>query len=244
MFAKSLGYSAIVGTLIAINFAAEAAIIVNGTRVIYPANKKDVTVQVKNDGTKPSLMQVWMDNGDASITPDKSDVPFVITPPVSRVDPKTGQSISIAYLNNANLPKDRESIFWLNILDVPAKPQNSKENQDATNYLQLSIRSRIKVFYRPEDLKGNPLDAPSALQWKQSGTQLNVNNPTPYYVSFSSIKAVSNTGTATELAAKGLMLAPYQSQNIELNHSTTKKLSLISINDYGGTNNLDVELTR
>lgn len=240
MLAKSLGYSSIAGALIILCSAAHAAIIVNGTRVIYPAKKKDVTLQVRNDGTKPSLMQVWMDNGDASITPDKSNVPFVITPPVSRVDPKSGQTISISYIN-ADLPQDRESVFWINILDIPAKPQR-QENDADSSYLQLSVRSRIKLFYRPEKLKGSAIAAPKALQWTLSNNQLNVNNPTPYYVSFSNIKAISNSGTASELVPKGLMVAPFQSQNIDLKNNPIQKITLTSINDYGGTDNLDVEL--
>ena len=240
MSAKSLGYSFIAGALIMLCSAAQAAIIVNGTRVIYPAKKKDVTLQVRNDGTKPSLMQVWMDNGDASITPDKSNVPFVITPPVSRVDPKSGQTISISYIN-ADLPHDRESVFWINILDIPAKPQRQENNVDSS-YLQLSIRSRIKLFYRPEKLKGAAIDAPKALQWTLSNHQLNVNNPTPYYVSFSNIKTASNSGTAIELVPKGLMVAPFQSQSIELKNNLIRKITLTSINDYGGSDNLDVEL--
>ncbi|MFW2075048.1 molecular chaperone [Acinetobacter gerneri] len=240
MLAKSLSYSSIACAVVMVCSAAHAAIIVNGTRVIYPANKKDVTVQVKNDGTKPSLMQVWMDDGDASITPDKSTVPFVITPPVSRVDPKQGQTISISYIN-ANLPQDRESVFWINVLDIPSKPK-SEDTASPNNYLQISIRSRIKLFYRPENLKGLPIEAPKALQWKLQANQINVTNPTPYYVSFANIKAETNTGSKNELIPKGLMIAPFQSQNIELNGTTVKKLSITSINDYGGTNNLDVEL--
>ncbi len=240
MFAKSLGYSSIAGALIMLCSVAQAAIIVNGTRVIYPAKQKDVTLQVKNDGIKPSLMQVWMDDGDASITPDKSNVPFIITPPVSRVDPKSGQTISISY-TNANLPQDRETVFWVNILDIPAKPQ-SQDSAASDNYLQLSVRSRIKLFYRPDNLKGSALAAPKALQWKLSNNQLNVTNPTPYYVNFANIKGISSTGTTSELIPKGLMVAPFQSQNVDLKNNSIQKIKLTSINDYGGTDSLDVEL--
>lgn len=51
------------------------------------------------------------------------------------------------------LPNDRESIFWLNILDISAKPKfENKNNLNVnSNYLQLPIHSRIKLFYRPEN---------------------------------------------------------------------------------------------
>lgn len=241
MFAKSFIYSSIVGVLVTISAVAHSAIIIGGTRVIYPAEKKDVTVQVKNDGNKPSLMQVWMDNGDADVTPDKSNVPFIVNPPVSRVDPKTGQTISLTF-TGADLPKDRESLFWINFLDIPAKPATSADSQEATNYLQFSIRSRIKVFYRPEKLSAKVADAPKSLKWAISGKQLKVDNPTPYYVNLLNLKALSATGQKTELAADGLMLAPFQSHNVELKDLNFKKLSLLSINDYGGTDSLEVDL--
>lgn len=241
MLAKSFIYSSIVSAVIAISAVAHSAIIIGGTRVIYPSEKKDVTVQVKNDGSKPSLMQVWMDDGDANITPDKSNVPFIVSPPVSRVDPKTGQVISITF-TGADLPKDRESLYWLNVLDIPAKPAIDEKSQTRPNYLQLSVRSRIKVFYRPEGLLSKASDSPKLLKWTVSGGQLNVENPSPYHVNLLNLNGISSTGKKVELASKGLILAPFQSQNIVLTDLNIKKLSLKSINDYGGTDDHEVDL--
>lgn len=241
MFAKSFIYSSILGTLFTISAVVHSAIIVNGTRVIYPAEQKEVTVQVKNDGSKPSLMQIWMDNGDANITPDNSNVPFIVTPPVSRVDPNMGQTISISF-TGADLPEDRESLFWMNVLDIPAKPSTSATLQSPTNYLQFSIRSRIKVFYRPTNLSTKVADAPKSLNWMISENQLKIKNPTPYHVNLLSLKGISAAGKSIELASDGLMLSPFQSHNIVLKDSNIKKISLLSINDYGGTDQVDVDL--
>ena len=57
-----------------------AEIILHGTRVIYPSDAREVTLQVSNNGSKPSLVQAWIDEGDAKSTPDQSKVPFMITP--------------------------------------------------------------------------------------------------------------------------------------------------------------------
>ncbi len=40
------------------------------------------------------------------------------------------------------LPQDRESLFYLNVREIPPKP-------DKPNVLQLAMQSRIKLFYRP-----------------------------------------------------------------------------------------------
>ncbi|WP_409333365.1 fimbria/pilus periplasmic chaperone, partial [Escherichia coli] len=43
-------------------------------------------------------------------------VPFTATPPVSRIDAKRGQTIKLMYTASSALPKDRESVFWFNVL--------------------------------------------------------------------------------------------------------------------------------
>ena len=46
----------------------------------------EVTLQVSNNGSKPALVQAWIDEGDPKSTPDQSKVPFMIAPPISRVE--------------------------------------------------------------------------------------------------------------------------------------------------------------
>ncbi|EPT0778028.1 fimbria/pilus periplasmic chaperone [Enterobacter hormaechei] len=101
---------------------AQASIVITGTRVIYPASSKEVTVKVSNKGESPVLIQSWLDNGDTNAKPDKIKVPFVLTPPINRVEPSSGQTLRIRALPN-NLSQKQESIFWLNVLEIPAKPK-------------------------------------------------------------------------------------------------------------------------
>ncbi|MCV5656029.1 fimbria/pilus periplasmic chaperone, partial [Escherichia coli] len=86
------------------------------------------------------------------------------------------------YTASSVLPKDRESVFWFNVLEVPPKPDAATATNQSL--LQLAFRTRIKLFYRPEGLKGNPSDAPLALKWSWATaggqTALQVTNPTPY----------------------------------------------------------------
>ncbi|TAI77335.1 hypothetical protein C1459_13710, partial [Klebsiella pneumoniae] len=42
--------------------------------------------QLSNNADRPALAQAWLDNGDADATPDTITTPFIITPPISRVD--------------------------------------------------------------------------------------------------------------------------------------------------------------
>lgn len=123
---------------------------------------KSVSVRLENKGNSHLLVQSWLDTGDDNAEPGSINVPFTATPPVSRIDAKRGQTIKLMYTGSTVLPSDKESVFWFNVLEVPPKPDASKvENQ---SLLQLAFRTRIKLFYRPAGLNGNPSEAPLALK--------------------------------------------------------------------------------
>lgn len=48
------------------------------------------------------------------------------------------------------------------------------------NKLQVNIKSKFKIFYRPNGLAGDPAKAWQQLKFTQSGGHLTVANPTPY----------------------------------------------------------------
>ncbi|XNM46173.1 fimbrial chaperone [Escherichia coli] len=142
---------------------------ISGTRVIYKSDQKSVNVRLENKGNNPLLVQSWLDTGDDNAEPGSITVPFTATPPVSRIDAKRGQTIKLMSAASTSLPKDRESVFWFNVLEIPPKPDAEKvANQ---SLLQLAFRTRIKLFYRPDGSKGNPPEAPLALKWSWSGSE-------------------------------------------------------------------------
>lgn len=99
---------------------AHAGLIAQGTRVVFPASEREVTLRVSNTSGTPVLAQAWIDDGRQDVPPEELQVPFSVTPAVTRVDPNGGAVLRIAYLK-APLPTDRESLFWLNILEVPPR---------------------------------------------------------------------------------------------------------------------------
>ena len=125
-----------------VGHSVQASVVITGTRVIYPEKQKEVTVRVNNTGTGPVVLQSWIDNGDVNARPEMLKVPFVLTPPINRVEPNKSQTLRISYTGSA-LPKDKESVFWLNVLEIPAKADTSSSQ----NYLQMAYRSRIKLFF-------------------------------------------------------------------------------------------------
>ena len=218
----------------AISTLAQAEIILHGTRVVYPSNAREVTMQVSNNGDKPSLVQAWVDTGDAKSTPDKSNAPFMITPPIFRVEPNSSQALRIAALPaTQGLSQTQESVFWLNVLDIPPKVSSTVSEAAPDNFMQLAIRSRIKLFYRPAALKDEANEAPGKLQWRLGGQNLQVKNPTPCHVSMTAVYQLKGE-QKTDLLPQGLMLAPFEEKNIALANHASSQFSFIAINDYGG----------
>ena len=73
--------------------AAHAGVVIDGTRQIYPEQRREVTIRVTNDDKHaPRLVQAWLDAGDAEAAPTLSDVPFVLSPPVFRLTPAKASS--------------------------------------------------------------------------------------------------------------------------------------------------------
>jgi chaperone protein EcpD len=185
----------------------EAEVTITGTRVIYPAASKEVTVQLTNHANVSALVQVWLDDGDMDASPDQIKVPFNVSPPIVRMEPHRGQAVRVAY-TNAPLPADRESLFWFNLLEIPPKAGP----EAGENLLQFAVRTRIKLVFRPDNLSAEQaLEAPRQLQWTmhtgENGKSfvLRVTNPTPYYVNFASVGAKT---TDKEITGSGGYVAP------------------------------------
>lgn len=202
-------------------------IIVNGTRFIYPSEEKEITIQMNNTADRPAIAQSWLDNGNPDETPDTIKTPFQITPPIVRVEAKGGQVLRIKLMDKTGLPTDRESMWWLNILDIPAM---SKKDGKDENVLQLAIRSRFKFIYRPANL-GSAQGAVDKLLVTVKGTELSLENKTPFYLTVTKIA----TNDSVALNSKTLTIAPFTTEVVSIKKSLKSgtSLSLNSLNDFG-----------
>jgi chaperone protein EcpD len=219
--------------------SAHAGVVIERTRVIYPAQERQVTVNLTNEEKQsPLLIHIWIDDGNEKSTPDQLQVPFLLTPPIFRLDPGKGQALRISYLKDKQLPTDKETVFYLNVLEVPPKPK--AVNGEIPNTMQLAFRTRIKLFFRPKGLPGKAADAPSQLRWKlvTTGTEpaLEAQNPSVYYVSFESV-ALSVDGNEIK-SDTPQMIAPGGTQRFPLKdvHTTSDakvEVHFNSIGDYG-----------
>lgn len=194
--------------------AAQASVTLGGTRVVYPSNEKEVTVSLLNEGPRPVLVQVWMDTGDPDATPDNIKTPFVIRPPIFRMDPGRGQAVRIAYTGEP-LPTHQETMYWFNALEVPPKATDAGEG----NRLQFAFRTRVKFIFRPDGLPGAAPGAFRELRWAWVQTpdgrhSLQVSNPTPYYINFAQVGLLVDG--KRRLLEQGGMVAPNASATFSL----------------------------
>ncbi|WP_176114470.1 fimbrial biogenesis chaperone [Burkholderia cepacia] len=231
---KSLSSIALLSSLIASQACAE--VVISGTRVIFPGNEREATIKITNEGKAPALVQTWLDKGDPSASPDNIDVPFTMTPAMFRMEPGKGQTLRMIY-SGEPMPSDKESLFWLNVLEVPPKAAAS----DDRNKIQIAFRSRIKVMFRPEGLAGSADAAPKQLNWRivgaDGGYALQASNPTPYIVNLGSVTL--NTAGQKHDAGMGYVL-PGGTQQFPVKQlralpSNGAKVMFGSINDWGAT---------
>lgn len=158
---------------------AQAGIVIGGTRVIYDGDKKETAASVRNpEKSGVYLVQSWVDSGGQG-----GKTPFIVTPPLFRINPGEENMLRIVR-TGGDLPQDRESVFWLNVKSIPA----TDDSQPRTNVLQVVVKSRLKLFYRPAGLEGQPESAYHQLSVVHSGNHLTVSNPTPYYVTLFTLK--------------------------------------------------------
>ncbi|EPC6047217.1 fimbria/pilus periplasmic chaperone [Serratia ureilytica] len=211
--------------------ASNASMVISGTRVIYSAEEKDVTVKLSNVGKSPVLIQSWIDDGDPQAKPENINVPFILTPPINRVDAGKGQTLRLSYTGTA-LPTDKESVFWLNVLEIPAK----KALRADESALQMAFRSRIKLFFRPAGLSGNANEAAKRLNWSATAGGIKAFNPTPYFVSLVSLKA---NGKEIE----GQMIAPQSALEFKgLGTVAGKNIGVEFVNDHGAIHQFETRV--
>ncbi|WP_122665377.1 fimbrial biogenesis chaperone [Pseudomonas viridiflava] len=213
----------VAGWLLLLSASVQASIVINTTRIIYPGSDKEVSFGVHNAGNKEILVQSWLEPS-AEYT-DPNNLPFVITPAIARLPGDGRQLVRIIYAG-MDMPQDRESVLWLNVQEIPQVA--------AQNTLQIAIRQRMKLFFRPKGLVGDVAEAPANLRWKlDTNNTVHVENPGPFHVSMVMIAAQR---AGSELLSKdSQMIAPGQQLQLPLNSpGDGALLSFISINDFGG----------
>lgn len=217
-----------------------------GTRVILSESINEKTLMFKNSKGNPSIVQVWSDHGDDQSTINSENTSFIISPQVFKMQEDTVQSVRLIFLDKNKVPLDKESLYFLNFLEIPMVKKNSLTQ----NQLSFLFKNRIKIFYRPKGIVGNPIESIKNISFKleKDGSHyLIVNNPSGFYINFSEIKLGANHKYFSLESGDGMV--PPQSlvrwKVVEdINHLEISEVEFSIVNDYGAIINRKINLNK
>ncbi|WP_411754259.1 fimbria/pilus periplasmic chaperone [Serratia sp. (in: enterobacteria)] len=202
--------------------AANSAIALDRTRVIYDGQSKSISLNISNENKElPYLAQAWIENSRHQ----KITTPLIVTPPVQRLEAGAKSAVRISATPEAlTLPQDRESLFYFNLREIPPRSEKS-------NVMQIALQTQIKLFYRPQAVtpkKGEIWQQQIKLQQTAQGYR--IDNPTPYHLTV--IGLAEKSTAKTDDGFQPLMIAPKSTGELKSNHFSQPALTYI--NDYGG----------
>ncbi len=205
-----------------------AGIAPDRTRLIITGSDRSASVNMVNTSPDvPFLAQSWVEDASGK----KITAPLVVVPPLQRIN---GGQKGVARVTKTdginNLPQDRESLFYLNIREIPPRP-------DKPNVLQLAMQSRIKLFYRPTAIipahRGDVWQ--NKVVFHKNGNQFVADNPTPYYITILGLsKKTEREGGGKLMTFPGVMIAPRSSLDIKVTDPSVSSFVIMYVNDYGG----------
>ncbi|MFD1090430.1 molecular chaperone [Providencia vermicola] len=206
-----------------------AAVSLDHSRVIFKQDDKSQSITANNTADKKYIVQsLIFTNADTESVTSKN---FTVIPPIVALKEKSNNALKIIPQSLGNLPNDRESLFYVMVNFIPeTKQRNSNDNRNHVGTtFNLSTKIVIKMFYRPNGIKGHVNEYIDKLTVTQVNDKVTINNPSPYYYTLVNIK-IDGVPYSSDRAP---MVAPFSTFDLK----TTKKASKIEwsiINDYGG----------
>ncbi|CAE6962058.1 Pilus assembly protein PapD [Vibrio sp. B1FIG11] len=208
---------------------AAQGVYLGSTRVVYDSGYKSTSLTVASLEKKRSwLMRSWVNDGESK---NKSNR-FIITPPLHLLRPGGEFSLRINLIDKEGLPSDRESIFYINVMQIPRQSTLGDGNK-LHGGVDFSITHTIKMFFRPSGLN-NEFDVEKAQKGldivRQNGTNY-LYNTSPYYISLKFIKIGGK-----DIPIENTMLKPFTGKTpLPKEHNLdTSELNYGVIDDLGG----------
>ncbi|ATM96434.1 pili assembly chaperone [Yersinia frederiksenii] len=225
--------------MLSIHQQAIAGLVTGATRMIYQPESRERTLMLANTNDYPVVVQTWVDDGDVDSTPDQAKAPFMVLPAVFKMQPGAAQGLRIINKGD-NLPTDRESVYWLNLYEIPPK---SRRNDNAYAQVAMAMNTQIKIFYRPAGLMPKPEEAMKkvsfSLRKQDKKYVLVANNPSPYHVSFGQIQLQNHPQQNYTIAQEmDMMVSPFSERQYQFEKQPTSltgelTLSYIYFDDAG-----------
>lgn len=217
-------YQAIPGLLFLFSLsslAGSGGVSLEQTRVIFSAGDKAQTVTVRNSGQRTYLVQARVQNN----LDDTTSAPFIVTPPLFSLLGDSRQLLRVLP-QDAVLPADRESLFYLSVSAIPAQ----SEPVTAPDRLSVGARFVVKLFYRPHGLTPSADSVSCRLTFRREAHGVQVANPTAY---FQTLGALSVNGRAVALERQPAMVPP-QGRITLIVDGPVNNVTWQTVTDHGG----------
>lgn len=205
-------------------FSSYAGIQVDATRVIYNGTDKSASLPIHNDAAEAYMVQTWLDTGDRNQVP--KNLPIVVVPPILKLDGAKTAILRFIYSGNG-FPQDKETLLWINVQEIPPAPK-------LENVLQVAVRTRIKLFYRPTTLKTTLDEQVKKLRWQREGSRLQAINDGPLHITFGALHLKNSAGKTVDVDANMVNPGDRLSIDIPAGANVNNKISFSYINDFGG----------
>jgi P pilus assembly chaperone PapD len=216
------------GALSASMSYAKGGLRLSQTRVVFDAAQSNAKVTIQNNSPQVYLVKAEVMNNHRE--QNTSTSPFMVTPPLFRLEPESQHTALVVRQGTASLPADRESVFYLSLLAIPASAKAGEPEANMTQaQVSIGIRNIIKLFYRPSALPIQVEAAYSQLTFQQTDGQLKVKNPTPYYVTLAQL-AVNKQHL--DIGQHDPMIAPFSQQSYPFTGQGTQ-VEWSAITDFG-----------
>ncbi|AOA59718.1 fimbrial biogenesis chaperone [Acinetobacter larvae] len=204
----------------------QAGILASKTRLLFQAPQTYQHLMLVNTNHYPILLQTWVDQGAAD--PETPHMPFLVVPPLAKMSANAIQSIRIIY-NDQLLAQDRESVFWLNLYEMPYVKTAMTEQ---STWLSLAMNTQLKIFYRPKTLAKMTLsDLAQHLKFyliqHQGQWLIRCDNRTAYHASFLDLQLLLPSQRFAAQQVMDMMSYPFSQKDYLFSAKVTSKLSSV-----------------
>lgn len=211
------------------------AFMLGGRRVVVYQDEKSTSMTVVSGEGDPLLLV--RARVTRTVSDNKSDPAFLVTPPLFRLEPKTRNELRISVLNPGAMPADRESLAYLKVEAIPSSNPLSRDNskgfQDPLGAsMVVGTGNYIKLFYRPHGMGPVTPANYRQLTFARVPGGIKVTNPTPYHITFGRLTV---DGKRVEFNDRQPAMMPPLSQQVYAMAGSLKKEVEWSIIDDSST---------
>ncbi len=113
-----------------------------------------------------------------------------------------------------NLPHNKESLFYLNVLDILQTTHKMQKNK-----IKLALQNRIKLLWRPSGIA--PVDKkPFSIKYQKKNNAISINNETANWITVTTIKAQN-----VKVNNESILLPPFSNNDITLKITTHQNMN-------------------